>query len=622
MPIKGLFLPTRLCVLIILAITLASCLPSDLIGPRPTTNPITVVEAYLQKYQPGPLPRLFQTTTLYDRNGTLLAEVFPEGRRTWVSLAAISPHLIHATIVTEDASFYSNPGIDFRRIAGAVLQNSGAQGVVSGASTITMQLARNLFLGPDQRTDRSLDRKVQEAGIAQELTELYSKAEILEMYLNLQERAQQIVAEQVARLQPEYDLNNAALVALKPRTGEILAMVGSADFHNAAIAGQVNVAISRRQPGSALKPLLYAAALDDNLISPASVLWDVPVRYPQANGELYQPHNYDNRFHGPVTVRAALANSYNIPAVKLLAGYGIGPMVERLRRMGITTLDQENGWYGLSLALGGSEVTLLDLTMAYHTLANQGSYLPPQAVRTLIDGQGQAETPDLAAPGVPVISPDTAFLVTDILSDNSARTPMFGANSPLNLSRPAAVKTGTTNDLRDNWTVGYTRFLVTGVWAGNSDGHPMHDATGVSGAAPIWQAYMEAVLADPSLLAGLDARADPAAWQFLRPAGVDLLSQCPPNLACRQGGEYFTHAWLQQTRGEPLRDSVVQGTFAPVYLERGGERRQIGYCSGPAPGAAAVQPLLILPNGIRPAGAQASQATTGNQAAESQDPAQ
>lgn len=722
----------RLCALI--ALTITSCLPANQVGPRPATNPATVVEAYLQKYQPGPLPRLFQTTYLYDRNGTLLAEFFPEGRRTWVSLSAVSPDLIHATVATEDASFYSNGGIDLRRIVGAVLQNSGAQGVVSGASTITMQLARNLFLGPDQRYDKSFDRKIQEAGIAQELTGLYTKDEILEMYLNLlnygsftygpevaaqvyfgksaadltlpeaallagipqrpadldpftnlagakqrqrvvldlmvrhgyltadqadaasatplalntaapagdpvnraphfaqyvldtlgtrlgqdyvrrgglrivttldlnlQARAQQVVTEQVAALQPQYDLNNAALVALKPGTAEILAMVGSADFHNDAIAGQVNVATSRRQPGSALKPLLYATALDDNLVSPATVLWDLPVQYPQPNGDVYQPHNYDGRFHGPVTVRTALANSYNVPAVKLLAAYGVAPMVDRLRRFGISTLDQDNTWYGLSLALGGSEVTLLDLTTAYHAFANKGHYLHAQSVRTLVDGQGQAAATDLAPGGTPVVSPAAAFMVSDILSDNAARIPMFGAESPLVLSQPAAVKTGTTNDLRDNWTVGYTRFLVAGVWTGNSDGHPMRGATGISGAAPIWHAFMEAVLADPALLTALDVpvgeSAGSAAWQFQPPPGMQQIDQCPPSLTCRSGGEYFTQSWLQHMGGEPLHDSVTHGVFAGVYAEEGDRRRQIGYCGSPAPAAASpTDSLLMLPAG-------------------------
>ena len=187
---------------------------------------------------------------------------------------------------------------------------------------------------------------------------------------------------------------------------------------------------------------------------------------------------------------------------------------------------------------------------------------------------------------------------------------MFGAESPLVLSRPAAVKTGTTNDLRDNWTVGYTRFLVAGVWTGNSDGHPMRGATGISGAAPIWHAFMEAVLADPALLAVLDApadpSADPAAWQFPPPAGVQQIDQCPPSLACRAGGEYFTQSWLQQTGGEPLRDSVANGAFAGVYVETGGQRRQIGYCGGPALAAGPTQSLLMLPAG--PAHAQAADA--------------
>jgi membrane peptidoglycan carboxypeptidase len=173
------------CILLVVTSLFSGCFPGGDVGPRPAANPVTVVEAYLQQYQPGPLPRLFQTTSLYDRNGVLLAEVYPEGRRTWVSLGGVSPHLINATIATEDASFYQNIGIDPRRIAGALWQNTGSQEVVSGASTITMQLARNLFMGYEQRHDQTLDRKLQEAGIAQELTNLYSKDEILEMYLNL-----------------------------------------------------------------------------------------------------------------------------------------------------------------------------------------------------------------------------------------------------------------------------------------------------------------------------------------------------------------------------------------------------------------------------------------------------
>ncbi|MCB0096550.1 MAG: transglycosylase domain-containing protein [Caldilineaceae bacterium] len=164
---------------------LAACTNGGSIGPRPAQDLITVVEAYLQKYQPGPLPRLFQTTYLYDRNGTLIAEYFPEGRRTWAPIARISPYLLQATIAAEDSSFYANPGVDPRRIVAAVVRNIESGEVTSGASTITMQLARNLFLGAEDRYNTSIDRKLLEAGVAQELTDLFSKDEILEMYLNL-----------------------------------------------------------------------------------------------------------------------------------------------------------------------------------------------------------------------------------------------------------------------------------------------------------------------------------------------------------------------------------------------------------------------------------------------------
>ncbi len=702
---------------------LVGCMPTQSIGARPAPDVLASIEAYLQRYQPGPTPRVFQTTRFFDRHGRLLAERWEEGRRTWVSLDRISRHLIDATIATEDASFYIHYGVDPLRIVGAALQNAQQGQIVSGASTITMQLARNLFLGPDERYDQTMDRKLLEAGLAQELTALFSKDELLEAYLNLlnyghlaygpeaaarvyfgksaaelnlaeatllagipqrpaeldplrnfpaakarqrvvldlmvrhgylspeqadavfaeelvfnpeadanpiaaphfveyvaaeldrrlgagasrrsglqvtttldltfQELAQAIVAEHVAELQPRYDLSNAALVALKPDTGEVLAMVGSADFANAAIHGQVNVAISPRQPGSAIKPILYAVALDTGLISPATVLWDTPVTYALGSGLTYTPRNYDNRFHGPITVRTALANSYNVPAVKLLQAVTVESMLATAQALGIRSLKADPGHYGLSLTLGGGEVTLLELTGAMAALANGGVFVPPRAILTATDSQGQPVDLGPIPGGEPVVSPATAFLVTDILADNTARAPAFGANSPLRLSRPAAAKTGTTTDFRDNWTVGYTRYLVVGVWAGNSDGRPMRGSSGLTGAAPIWHDFHEAVLQDPALLAVLAAPAEAEAWAFVPPPTVERRPDCPPGLVCRRGGEYFSHAWLEATGPEgPLVDAVESVPSAPVYVDRGEGPQWVAYCQVEP---AASRPLLRLP---------------------------
>ncbi len=702
---------------------LAACAPSNQLGARPAATAMESVEIYLQRYQPGPTPRLFQTTRLYDRLGVLIAERWDEGRRTWVPLSRIARPLIDATIATEDATFYYNLGVDPARIAGAALQNAQQGQVVSGASTITMQLARNLFLGPDDRYDQNMDRKMLEAGLAQELNMLFSKDEILEMYLNLlnygnlaygpeaaaqtyfgksaadltlaeatllagipqqpanldpfrhfdaakarqrvvldlmvrhrfltpvqadavyaeplalqtaaaqranraphfvqfveqnlaqrlglddlrrsgliitttldlemQELAQSIVTEKVAELQPKVDLSNAALVALRPGSGEILAMVGSADFTNTAISGQVNVTTSPRQPGSAIKPVLYATAFDDNLISPATVLWDTPVTYTVSAGNVYTPRNYDETFHGPVTARTALANSFNIPAIKLLDAVGVERMLEKAQAMGLRSLNRDGTWYGLSLTLGGGEVTLLDLTTAFATLANQGTYVEPEPILAVADALGQPLTNLPRAAPRQAVSPAAAFLVTDILSDNVARTPAFGANSPLKLSQPAAAKTGTTSDWRDNWTVGYTPYLAAGVWAGNSDGRPMKNTTGLTGAAPIWHDFMEGVLANPALLATLGAPADPAAWAFVPPTDMERRADCPPGVTCREGGEYFSRPWLEAAgeRG-PLADSVVQAPTAPVYIDRGEGAQWTAYCQVEP---AALRPLLKLP---------------------------
>ncbi len=718
--------------LLLWALILAGCSSRDgAVGRRPAISLSDVAEAYLQLYQPGPLPRVFKTTFVYDRNGRLLAELIGEGRREWVPLDQISPHLINATIATEDATFFTNPGIDPVRIAGAALQNVEQGEIVSGASTITMQLARNLFLGSEERYDQTFDRKIVEAGLAAELTQTYTKEELLELYLNLlnygrlaygpqaaartyfgksaadlslpeatliagipqsparfdlfenleaakerqrtvlslmvrhgfltldqanaafgaavelggspeihspraphfvdyvvgelddslgegfvrrgglhifttldlhlQEAAQQVVAQQVAALGPRYDMNNGALIALKPGTAEILAMVGSVNFGDEEIDGQVNVAVSPRQPGSAIKPVLYATALHDDLISPATVIWDTPITYTVSAIEEYQPLNYDREFHGPVTARAALANSYNVPAVKLLDAVGVERMLESARKMGIESLHRGTDWYGLSLTLGGGEVTLLDLASAYHTLANGGRYLSPQYVLTIMDGQGQTLLEDSASAPVTVISEAASAMVTDILSDDPARVPMFGAGSNLTLNWPVAAKTGTTDNNRDAWTVGFTRHLLAGVWVGNTDGRPMRNATGAGAAAPVWNRFMRAVHEDPAFMEILGAGTEEKDWAFTIPESVKLLDVCPPGLTCRrEGGELFSASWLEAAAGsafalnqEEGRDQPGEGTMAladsvedipsaPVYVTRqtesGQESRLLGFC--------------------------------------------
>ena len=271
-----------------------------------------------------------------------------------------------------------------------------------------------------------------------------------------------------------------------------------------------------------------------------------------------------------MTVRTALANSYNIPAVKLLDAVGVARMLESARAMGLRSLSQESTYYGLSLTLGGGEVTLLDLTTAFATLANEGTYVEPTPIRAIADALGRPVAGWQQSEPKQAVSAAAAYLVSDILSDNTARTPAFGANSPLKLSRPAAVKTGTTTDWRDNWTVGFTPSLVAGVWAGNSDGHPMKNTSGLTGAAPIWHDFMEAVLASPAMLATLDAPADAAAWQFDLPTDMERRADCPPGVTCREGGEFFSREWLD-VAGEagPLADSVALAPTAPVYADRG-----------------------------------------------------
>jgi len=337
----------------------------------------------------------------------------------------------------------------------------------------------------------------------------------------LQEQSQETVRAQVETL-ADRRVSSGALVAIQPSTGEILAMVGSADFYNEEIHGQVNMAVQPRQPGSSIKPLTYTAAFEKGW-TPASLIWDVPSEFPPSGDASdprppYKPVNYDERFHGPVLVRAALASSYNVPAVKTLNYIGIyddpSTMQEEgfiafARRMGITTLIRND--YGLSLTLGGGDVTLLELTGAYAVFANGGLRVPPVAITRVVDHAGQTVYEYQPPTGDQVIRPEHAFLITSILSDNAARTPAFGPNSLLNLPFPSAAKTGTTNDYRDNWTLGFTPDIAVGVWVGNADYTPMRNTSGVTGAAPIWNSVMQ--FAEQRLTGGFPTN-------FSRPPGI------------------------------------------------------------------------------------------------------
>jgi penicillin-binding protein 1C len=320
----------------------------------------------------------------------------------------------------------------------------------------------------------------------------------------IQDLAQQAVQTHIAEL-ADHRASNGALIALQPSTGEILAMVGSADFFNEDIDGQVNMAVAPRQPGSSIKPLTYAAAFEKGW-TPGTLLWDVPSEFPPSGDpndprDPYKPVNYDGRFHGPVTVRTALGSSYNIPAVKALQFVGIyddpaTPQEEGLvafaQRLGITTFDRDD--YGLALTLGGGDVSLLELTGAYSVFANGGRRVPPVAITRIEDSAGEVVYEYQPPEAQPILRPDQAYLITSILADNNARSPSFGANSILRLPFEAAVKTGTTNEFHDNWTIGYTPDLAVGVWIGNADNTPMEDISGVAGAGPIWSQVMQAAI--------------------------------------------------------------------------------------------------------------------------------
>jgi len=287
----------------------------------------------------------------------------------------------------------------------------------------------------------------------------------------------------------KYNAGNAALVSLDPNTGEILAMVGSKDYFDMEAEGNVNVAIRERQPGSSIKPIVYATAFKKDY-APATMLMDVSTDF----GQGYRPRNYDGTFRGPMSIRESLANSINIPAVKALAYAGVEETIDTAHDLGITTLNGGADRYGLSLTLGGGEVTLLDLTRAYGVFAAGGDLTPTMAVLKVEDKYGRVLEENEPEKSKQVLDPQIAYLINNILSDDAARARVFGMGGPLTLpGRTVAAKTGTTNDYKDGWTIGYTPDLVTGVWAGNNRNEEMTAASGLV-AAPIWNRYMKAAL--------------------------------------------------------------------------------------------------------------------------------
>lgn len=317
--------------------------------------------------------------------------------------------------------------------------------------------------------------------------------------LKLQEKAQTIVSEEIAKVESQR-ITNGAVVVIDPETGEILAMVGSKNFNDPNYDGQVNVTMSLRQPGSAIKPVTYVTAFKEGYTA-STLLMDVPTTFPGGIGQPdYQPVNYDGKYRGPIQVRYALGNSINMAAVKILAMVGIKDVLETAYDLGITTLEptQETlNRVGLSLTLGGGEVRLLELTGAYAAFVNKGYRIEPTAILKVEDSDGKVLEEVKPEKKKKVLTEEQAFLIADILSDNNARSLIFGTNSLLNIpGKKVAVKTGTTNDKRDNWTIGGNALGLVGIWVGNNDNSPMLNvASGVSGASPIWRRILLEVLA-------------------------------------------------------------------------------------------------------------------------------
>ena len=321
---------------------------------------------------------------------------------------------------------------------------------------------------------------------------------------------------------------NVAVVVLDNASGEWLAWEGSGDYSDAEHGGAINGPRVPRQPGSALKPFTYALAFESGF-TPASVLADVPSHFPTAEaGVLYSPRNYDGRYRGPLLARRALAGSENVPAVVLASDLGVPALQRFLTRAGLSTFDRTPSYYGLGLTLGNAEVRLDELVAAYSTFARGGEWLEP----TWAPRQGAASAPADDPERRSLVSPLTAYWITDVLADDSAREYIFGRGGSLEFPFPVAVKTGTSQAYHDNWTIGYTREITVGVWVGNFDRTPLKSSTGVTGAAPIFHAVLLAAARRLHGGTAFDAHAIASPPDGLVEREVCALSGMPANPWC------------------------------------------------------------------------------------------
>lgn len=542
-----------------------------------------------------------------DRFGNPIREKLNQGEKLsyWVGLNEISPHLIDATIAIEDARFYKHGGVDFIATARALKQNITQHEIVSGGSTITQQLARNLRPGK-----RNIFNKIIEAVMAVQIERRLSKKEILYQYLNripygngaygiesaariyldkkaadldiaesaflaglpsapgyynpfknyaaakkraghilnvmrnrklitdeewraankekihivrtyrpflaphfadyilasadksilnnasgikttidleLQKSIEGIVTNHITNL-AEKKVTNAAVVVIKNDTGEILAMVGSSEYFNKRSEGMNNGALAPRQPGSALKPFTYSVAILNDFTA-ASILPDIERHFSTPEGD-FIPQNYDLRFHGPVRLRMALANSLNVPAIYTANRLGPAKILDFLRKLGITTLRKGASNYGVGITLGNGSVSLLELTHAYTIFPNEGVLRPLKSIISYKTFAGETKKTGRKEKTKRVLPARVAYIITDILSDKKARAATFGISSPLSFSFKVGAKTGTSSNFRDNWTIGFTKDITIGVWCGNFSGKPMENISGITGAGPIFRDSM------------------------------------------------------------------------------------------------------------------------------------